>query len=313
METTQDVIVIGGGPAGLTAAAYGARAGLKVLLLEEMSYGGQGLLIESLENYPGLGEAADTFAFFAAMEAQARRFGAVLLTARAKSLERTGETYGVTTDRGDFTAPAVILAMGARHRHLDVPGEEALAGKGVSYCASCDGPFFKGRPILAVGGGDSACAEALCLTKFSQKILMIHRKPRFRAQKSLSDQVLAHPAITVRFSTEVREILGTDKVRGVRLWDNRMERETTEDLEGVFIFAGILPQTELVKPLGVETDKGGFVRTTPGMAASLPGLFAAGDLRASPFRQVVTACADGAVAAHSAAEYLEALRGLAYS
>jgi len=309
MKSEYDLVVVGGGAAGLSAAQYGARANLSTLVVEEMAPGGQALLIDGLENYPGLVGPVSGYVFAEAMRSQAESFGAEFLTASASSLAREPDgRFRLETSEGPVSALALILATGAKHRHLGVPGEEAFAGKGVSYCATCDGPFFKGKRMLVVGGGDAACDEAMFLSKLSDRILMVHRKDRFRAQKALAERVLANPRIEVRFSTTVAEIRGDKKVSSVLLEGpgGRVE----EAVEAVFVFVGSIPQAALVPE--AARDESGSLLTDERMATSLPGIFAAGDLRATPFRQLVTSCADGAVAAHSAAQYIDELRGKAY-
>ena len=310
MEQNYDVIIIGGGPAGLSAAQYAGRANLKVLLVEEMALGGQGLVIEALENYPGFPEAIGGFEFAQKMEKQARQFGADILTTSVRSLKKEGNLFKLTTGKGDLTAPAVILATGAKHRMLDIPGEETFAGRGVSYCATCDGPFFRNQRILVVGGGDAACDEAMFLSKLSDQIVMVHRRDRFRAQKALGERVLANPKIDVRFNTTAEEILGGDKVKEVILKNTETGETVTEPFAAVFIFVGSLPQTGLVPDL--PKDDGGYIITNQKMETSEPGLYAVGDLRATPSRQVVVAAGEGAIAAHCASQYIDEINDEAY-
>jgi len=306
----RDLVVVGAGAAGLAAAQYGARAGLDVLVLEEMASGGQALVIDNLENYPALSEPVSGFEFTRRMEEQATRFGAELMNVTVSKVRRDGPVFTIETDREPFTALAVILATGAKHRKLGAPGEAELAGRGVSYCATCDGPFFKGKRMLVVGGGDAACDEAMYLANLASSVLMVHRRDRFRAQKALADRTLANPKIEVRFSTEVRRIVGEAKVSGARLVDTAAGREYDEALEAAFIFVGSIPQTAAVP--GVRLDEAGYVVTDQRMETSIPGLFAAGDVRSTPFRQLVVAAGEGAVAAHAAGQYIEAAAGRAY-
>jgi len=310
MDQNYDVIIIGGGPAGLSAAQYAGRANLKVLLIEEMALGGQGLVIESLENYPGFPEGVGGFDFAQKMEAQARQFGAEILNTSVRSFTKNGNTFKVITGKGDLTATAIILATGAKHRTLDVPGEAEFSGRGVSYCATCDGPFFKNQKILVVGGGDAACDEAMFLSKLTDQVVMIHRRDRFRAQKALGERVLANPRIDVRFNTTALEIKGDQKVKEVVLQNTETGETTTEDFGAVFIFVGSLPQTGLVPDL--EKDEAGYLVTNQRMETSVPGLYVVGDLRATPFRQVVVAAGEGAVAAHCAAQYIDEVNDEAY-
>ncbi|HEY9054206.1 MAG TPA: thioredoxin-disulfide reductase [Rectinemataceae bacterium] len=310
MSRKNELIIVGAGAAGLSAAQYGARANLDTLVLEEMAPGGQALLIDRLENYPGVLEPISGYDFAEIMRAQAERFGARFETASVQSIAKEGEDFLLVTSEGDMRAEAVILATGAKHRHLGIPGEERLSGRGVSYCATCDGPFFKGKRILVVGGGDAACDEAMYLAKLSDKVTMIHRKERFRAQKALAERVLANPSIEVIFDTVAEEIGGQDKVEFVRLKNLKTAEEETRGFDAVFVFIGSDPNTSML-PSSV-LDETRSVLTDSRMATAIPGLFAAGDVRASFFRQVVTSCADGAIAAHAVSQYLDEKRGAAY-
>jgi thioredoxin reductase (NADPH) len=311
MTAQRDLIVVGGGAAGLAAAQYGARAGLDVLVLEQLACGGQALIIDSIENYPGFSEPVSGFDLSQRMEQQAARFGAEIVNSTVSSIRRDGDAFTVETDRGPFAALAVVLATGAKHRLLGAPGERELAGRGVSYCATCDGPFFKGKRMLVVGGGDAACDEAMYLANLASSVLMVHRRGQFRAQKALADRTIANPKIEVRFHSEVRRILGDAKVSGARLVDNTSGREYDETVDAVFVFVGSIPQTAAVAD--VRLDEAGYVVTDQRMETSIPGLFAAGDVRSTPFRQLVVAAAEGAVAAHAAGQRIEALKGRAYA
>jgi thioredoxin reductase (NADPH) len=310
MESEFDIAVVGGGAAGLAAAQYGARAALKTLLIEEMAPGGQALLIDGLENYPALVGPVSGYDFSEAMRIQAENFGAVSLTATVASIAKQGGIFVLDTSEGPIRATAVILATGAKHRHLDVSGEERLSGRGVSYCATCDGPFFRGKRMVVVGGGDAACDEAMYLAKLADKVVMVHRKDRFRAQRSLAERVLHNPNIEVRFNTVVTEIRGEKKVESV-MFRQEGRGEYEEPAAAVFVFVGSIPQSGLVSD--VRKDEAGSLITDERMQTSVPGLFAAGDVRVTPFRQLVTAAADGAVAAHSAAQYIDEVRGEAYA
>ncbi|MDR1142980.1 MAG: FAD-dependent oxidoreductase [Spirochaetaceae bacterium] len=324
-----DLLVLGAGPAGLTAAQYGARASLKTLVLEQMAPGGQALNIDVLENYPGNVGHGDTpprsgFDFCEDLHKQAKAFGARFIMEGAVSVARAAEEGSSAAEEGSsapyFTAvlqggkvlrvPAVILATGAEHRRLAVPGEAEFSGRGVSYCATCDGPFFKGRRILVVGGGDAACDEAQYLSRLTDTVILIHRKSMFRAQKALAERTLANPHITVSFNTRLLEIRGETRVMSVVLEGPGGSRE--EPMDAVFIFAGSIPQTAPVKGLGLHFDETGSVITNQNMETAVPGFFAAGDVRSGPFRQVVVAAGEGAVAAHGAAAYIDSLRGVGY-
>jgi len=306
-----DLVVLGAGAAGLGAAQYGARANLKTLVVEEMAPGGQALLIDKLENYPGLPEPVDGYTWSETMRAQADEFGAAFMSSSVSAVRKEGERFIVETGDGPVEAKAVIVATGAKHRHLGVKGEEEFAGRGVSYCATCDGPFFKGKRMVVVGGGDSACDEAMFLSKLADKVIMVHRKDRFRAQKSVAARVLANPKIEVRFETVVEEIKGARAVEAVALRNLKTGETLDEPAQAVFVFVGSIPQTDAL-PDGIGKDDSGSILTDDRMETNLPGLFAAGDVRATPFRQVVTAVSDGAVAAHCAAQYIDEIEGKAY-
>jgi thioredoxin reductase (NADPH) len=319
---TADLIIIGAGPAGLTAAQYGSRANLKTLIVEQLAPGGQALLISELENYPGYssrGEGAPSgFDFAQDLQKQAEQFGASFEYDAVNSLKKEGGSFILDTEGGKtLVSPAVILATGSKPRLLEVPGEKEFFGRGVSYCATCDGPFFRGKKVFVIGGGDAACGEALYLSRLASKIVLVHRRDRFRAQASIAEQVLKNPVIEVRFNTVLLEIRGKDpkRVNSVVLGKAAGGDSYEEETDAVFIFAGTIPQTGLLKVNGLPGlafDESGYVITDQNMAAGLPGLFAAGDIRAGAFRQVVTACGDGALAAHSAARYIDELKGSAY-
>lgn len=298
MKDSYDVIVVGAGPAGMSAAGYAARAGYDVLLLDAAAPGGQLMFIDQIENYPGF-ESISGFALAEKMESQASAFGVEIEYGEVTSLRKSDDGFTVSTSDGDVRARAVILAMGARHRHLDVPGEEEYSGRGVSYCATCDGPFFKGRRVVVVGGGDTALTDAVYLSRLCSSVKLVHRRNEFRAQKAIQDKMKACANIQTVTPHTIKEILGDgEKVTGVMLDDG-----STIETDGIFIFTGIVPNSQIVKGL-VELDDAGFVMTDAMMRTSLEGMYAVGDLRTTPFRQVITAAGDGAVAAHMADEYL---------
>jgi len=312
MTTDRDLIIIGAGGAGLSAAQYGARGNLRTLVLEEVASGGQALLIDGLENYPGFPEPINGYDFTQKMEEQARKFGAEFENASVTSIAKDGHLFRLETDKGTLTAPTVILATGAVHKSLGVPGEAELAGHGVSYCATCDGPFFKAKRMLVVGGGDAACDEAMYLAHLASGVLMIHRRDKFRAQKSLASRVLANPKIEVRFNTELRKIEGDKLVSRAKLFNNVSRKECEEQVAAVFIFIGSDPKSALASSLGVPLDEVGYVKTNERMETVVPGLYAAGDVRATPFRQLVVAASEGAIAAHAAGQYIDELKGEKY-
>jgi thioredoxin reductase (NADPH) len=305
-----DLIVVGAGPAGLTAAQYGARSNLRTLVVEELVPGGQVLNIDKLENYPGIAAGKPGWEFAEDLRAQAENFGAVFLTGSVTALIKEGDVFRAALESGEtLTAQAVIAASGTKRRALGIPGEKEFYGRGVSYCAVCDGPFFKGKKIFVAGGGDAACDEAQYLSHLSPHIVLVHRRERFRAQKALAERVLKNPNIETRFNTRVVEIKGGPRLESLVLeeaaGDGGAARRYEEDAQALFIFAGSVPQASFLDALAVERDAAGYVAAAPDMASTLPGLFVAGDLRAGTFRQVVTAAGDGAAAAHSAASYLD--------
>jgi len=320
METNlnADLIIIGAGPAGLTAAQYGARANLKVLVIEQFGPGGQALVIDVLENYPGnvqrldeagnvICEARSGYEFSMDLHRQAESFGASFLSASVISLKKENNSFlAELSDGGTCTASAVIIATGAKPRLLNIPGEKEFTGRGVSYCATCDGPFYRGKKIFVVGGGDAACDEARYLSRLSKQVTLVHRRDSFRAQKALAQRTLDNPNIQVRLNTVIKEIKGEKKVSLVVLSDVKSGEVYEEEADAVFIFVGTVPQSSLVGgSLKAELDESGYIITDPKMATNIAGLFAAGDIRSGAFRQVVTAAADGAVAAHNAAEYID--------
>jgi thioredoxin reductase (NADPH) len=319
VESDIDLLIIGAGPAGLTAAQYGARANLKTLVLERLAPGGQALSIDILENYPGNVERKDAAGNLLAgprtgyelvqdMYSQAEAFGASFLCEEVSELKKEGTMFTAVLANGETRrAPAVIIATGAKHRLLGIPGEKEFSGRGVSYCATCDGAFFKGKKIIAAGGGDAACDGAQYLSRLSGQLILVHRRDRFRAQPALADRVMRNKNIEVRFNTVIKEIRGDKKVSSAVLECEGKSYEETAD--AVFIFAGMLPQSWLVSGesggLKAELDENGCIVSDQKMATSVPGLFVAGDVRSGSFRQVIVAAGEGAVAAHSAAEYLE--------
>ena len=303
METKQyDYIIIGAGPAGLSSAQYAARGGLKTIVLEGMGAGGQVVQIPDLENYPGVFPAVNGYDFIETMKKQAESFGAQIQQVQVSSIDKKGKDFVITTKDTIYSAPALCIATGAIHKNLGVPGEKEFTGRGVSYCAVCDGPFFRNKKIFVVGGGDSACSEAIYLSSISSDVSIIHRRDSFRAQKTIVDKMLA-AGVKPIYNSVVKSINGTTKVESLTLENTKTGEQTTVDCNVVFIFAGMSPQTELVDML--RKDETGYIITDEKMQTSIPGLFAAGDVRAKPFRQIVTATSDGAIAANSAKEMLE--------
>lgn len=300
METEKfDYIVIGAGPAGLASAQYAARGGLKTLVLDMAGAGGQVLQINELENYPGVYPVVNGAEFMENMKVQAEAFGARIEMQNVSSIDKKGDVFSVATKKVVYEAPYVCIATGAIHRDLGVPGEESLKGRGVSYCAVCDGPFFRNKKIFVIGGGDSACSEAIYLSTLSKDVTIVHRRDSFRAQKAVVDKMLAAGVKPV-YDSVVKSINGTNKVESLTLQNVKTGEETVVETDAVFIFTGMLPQTELVDML--PKDQAGYIITNDEMETNVPGLFAAGDVRSKSFRQVVTAVSDGAIAAHKACE-----------
>lgn len=297
-----DILVIGAGPAGLSAASYAARAGYSVTAIDQLSPGGQLLLIDEIENYPGL-PLTKGYKLAEDMENQAVLFGAKVEYTALSAIRKEGEgRFIALTDSGEIEAKAVIIATGADHRHLGVKGEEENQGKGVSYCATCDGPFFKGKDVVVVGGGDTALTDAIYLSKIARSVTVVHRRNEFRAQKALQDRLSSCANIRTKLSCNVVEILSDGK----KVVGAKLDTGETLDADAVFVFVGIVPNSSLFSGF-VDLDKNGFIITNGRMETSLGGVFAAGDVRTTPFRQVATAAADGAIAAHSADEYISNL------
>lgn len=311
---TTDIAIIGAGAAGLSAAAYGARAGASVTVLEQMAPGGQLMIIDQIENYPGFDTGISGFELAGKFEAHANAFGARIEYAEVSGVQKEGDTFVITSSGGTLKARALILATGAAHRSLDVPGEKEYFGKGVSYCATCDGPLYRKKKILVVGGGDSAVQETLYLANLSDQVTIIHRRDRFRAQAQLVDRLSSNSNVRIVLSTTLQEIKGDGKhVSSAVLRDEKTMETREESFDAIFGFVGIIPQTQVALQLGLELDQTGYIKTDEQMKTSMPGVFAAGDVRNTPFRQVVTACADGAVAAHQAQEYIDSITGNSYT
>ena len=303
MEHIYDTIVIGGGPAGYTAALYATRAGLDTLVLEKLSAGGQMAQTTHIDNYPGAEEGTDGFALGQKMQQTAEHFGAKTELAEVLSVELAGPVKRVHTDARDFAAKTVILATGADHKHLGAAREEELVGRGVAYCAACDGMFYKGRTVAVVGGGNSAAADALLLSRICEKVVLIHRRDKLRATKVYHDPLMRAENVEFHWNSVVAGLLGEDRLTGVRLRDTVTGEETDLPLDGLFVSIGRSPATELFRDQ-LELDAAGYIVADESTRTSLPGVFAAGDVRTKALRQIVTAAADGAVAAHYAEEYL---------
>lgn len=297
-----DLIIIGSGPAGLSAAVYGKRAGLKLLVLEKnpMS-GGQVLNTYEVDNYLGM-PGINGFDMGMQFRQHADGLGVEFREAEVSAIEDKGDRKIIRTDQEELEAKAVILATGAVHAHLDVPGEEELSGMGVSYCATCDGAFFKGKIVAVVGGGDVALEDAIYLARTCEKVYLIHRRDELRGAAVLQEELKALPNVEILYSQVVEEILGEDAVEGLRIRNLKTDETSELSVAGVFIAVGIRPGTELVREL-TACDEGGYVLAGEDCATQIPGLYAAGDVRKKPVRQIVTAVSDGANAAIAAGVY----------
>ena len=297
-----DLIIIGSGPAGLSAAVYGKRAGLKLLVLEKAPMsGGQVLNTYEVDNYLGM-PGMNGFDMGMQFRGHADKLGVEFREAQASEILDKGSYKLVVTDAGELEAKTVILAAGAVHAHLGAPGEERLGGRGVSYCATCDGAFFRGRTVAVVGGGDVALEDAIYLARTCEKVYLIHRRDELRGAMVLQQELKELPNVEILYSHVVEEIEGEEAVESVRIRDIKTDGQKEISVAGVFIAVGIRPGTELVQGL-VECDEGGYVLAGEDCATSVPGLFVAGDVRRKPLRQIVTAVADGANAAMSAGNY----------
>ena len=298
-----DMIVVGGGPAGYTAALYAARAGLDVVVLEKLSAGGQMALTHTIDNYPGFPEGVDGFELGERMQQQAQRFGAKTVYAQVNKLDLKAEPKTVETSEGVFTGKTVVLATGAGPKELGLPEEKGLIGRGVAYCAACDGMFYRGKTVVVVGGGNSAAADALLLSRVAKKVILVHRRDTLRATKIYHEPLMKAKNVEFRWNSVVIEILHDQKVTAVRLRDTVSGQEAIVQTDGVFISIGRKPATELVGGQ-LELDGNGYVIAGEETETSIPGVYAVGDVRTKKLRQVVTAVADGAAAVHMAEEFL---------
>lgn len=301
----RDIIIIGGGSAGLASAVYTCRNQLDTVLFERGVLGGQISLTNEVENYPGFPDMVSGPDLTDRMRRQAEKFGLTIEIRSVEKLEKRDNLFHVHTDKGTETAKAVILATGASPRFLDCPGEKEYTGRGVSYCATCDGPFFRNQELVVVGGGDAAVEEAHFLTRFASKVTVVHRRDQFRATPILAERFLADPKGAVVWDSVVEEILGNEKgVTGVRLSNVKTGEKRDFACQGVFIFVGHIPNTELVRDL-VELDEHDLIKVDLQMRTGLPGLFACGDNRSQAMRQLACSCGDGVTAALAARKYLE--------
>jgi len=304
MPDLYDCLIIGAGPAGLSAAIYAGRARLSTVVFEKKQVGGQAALTWGLENYPGSVEDPTGPKITARMREQAEYFGASIKHEEVKSVDLSGKVKKVVTNKGTYEGKTVILAPGASHIRLGIPGEEKFTGKGVSYCATCDADFFTDLDVVVIGGGDSGLQEGLYLTKYCNSVTIVEMLPELRASKILQERAANNPKVKILTHTAVESIEGEDLVEKVVLKDTQTGERTELQVQGVFVFAGMKPDTELFKGL-VDMDEKGYIKTDEYMRTNVPGVFAAGDCRVKWLRQVVTAAADGAQAAVAAERYVD--------
>ncbi|HWR98816.1 MAG TPA: thioredoxin-disulfide reductase [Candidatus Methanoperedens sp.] len=302
MSTDYEIVIIGGGPAGLTAGIYAARARRRTVLLEKHGTGGQMALTWEVENYPGV-EKIGGYELGQIMERQARSFGLEIRSLDVTGVATAGGRHRLATGEGELTCRALVLATGARSNRLGVPGEAELTGRGVSYCATCDGAFYQGVPVAVIGGGDTALEEALFLTRFASRVFLVHRRAEFRGTRLLQERIAAEPKIEPVLEAVVEGIEGTQGVTGLALKNVKTGAASRLAVEGAFIFVGTSPNTEFLKGF-VPLDEHGFIPTTPHLETPVPGVFAAGDCRAKLLRQISVAVGEGALAATMADHYL---------
>lgn len=298
-----DMLIIGGGPGGYTAALYAARAGLKTLVLEKLSAGGQMALTHMIDNYPGFPDGIDGFELAEAMQQQAQRFGAQTEYAEVTKLDLRADPKVVETSEGTFYGRTVVIATGAGPRELGLPSEQQLVNRGVAYCAACDGMFYKGKTVVVVGGGNSAAADALLLSRIASKVIVVHRRDTLRATKVYHAPLMAAENVEFLWNSAVTEILADSKVHGLRIKNLVSGEEIEIAAEGLFVSVGRKPATGLVVGQ-LELDEAGYIIAGESTATSIPGVYAVGDVRTKQLRQVVTAVADGALAVHAAEEFL---------
>ncbi|MDR3071157.1 MAG: thioredoxin-disulfide reductase [Endomicrobium sp.] len=299
-----DVIVVGGGPAGLSASIYTSRAKLKTLLIERKCCGGQMAITDLIENYPGFSSAISGFDLAIKFNEQSKLFGTEIIYDEVASIE-DGSTKKIITMQSSYETKAIIIATGTNIRQMNIPGESNFIGRGVSFCATCDAPFYRDKNVIVIGGGDSAVQEAVYLSKFAKTVTIIHRRNKLRASKILQEKIALHPNISVIYNSILKEIYGKDLVEKVVITDIETNKNKDLKVDGVFVFIGLVPNT-LALP-NIKLDSIGYIMTDESMNTSVPGIFACGDIRKKQLRQIVTAVADGAQAAISAQHYIESL------
>lgn len=303
MEQIYDVLILGGGPAGYTAALYAARAGLRTLVLERMMPGGQMAQTNTIDNYPGFEAGIDGFTLGEKMKEGAQRFGAQTVFAQVKKLRLEGDVKELHTDKQVYYGRTVIIATGAVPRKLGLPGEGELTGRGVHYCATCDAMFYRGKTVVLVGGGNSAAADALTLARVAKKVILVHRRDTLRASKVYHAQLEEMANLELRWNSAITALHGQSHLEKVTVQDVTTGEETDIPCDGLFVSIGRMPATELLTGK-VQLDENGYILAGEDTETNIPGVFAAGDVRKKPLRQIVTAAADGAVAAEKSAEYI---------
>ena len=302
MQHIYDMVILGGGPGGYTAALYAARAGLDALLVERLSVGGQMTLTGDIDNYPGFPEGVDGFELGMRMQQQAERFGARTEYAQVTGLDLKAEPKVVTTDSGTLYARTVVVALGAGPRKLELPNEERLTGRGVHFCAHCDGAFYRDKVVALVGGGDSAAAEALHLARLAKKVILIHRRDTLRATKLYHQQLLNLPNLEIRWNSAVTALSGEERLSGIQVRNLLSGSQEELQVDALFVSIGRKPATYLLE--GQLTLDRGYIPADESTETEIPGVYAVGDIRTKHLRQVITAAADGANAVHAAVEYL---------
>ncbi len=306
-DKVYDVLILGGGAAGMTAGIYASRSRLSVVMIEKGYPGGQVMMCETIENFPGFPNGTNGFELASGMKEQAEKFGTEIKLTEIEKVELNGpEKVAYTSEGETIRGKSAILCLGAHHRRLMVPGEADFLGKGVSYCAVCDGALFAGKKLAVVGGGDTAVGDAVYLTRFASEVHIVHRRDAFRAQKILQERALEHPKIKVHWDSVVERVSGTDLVESVTLKTVKTEETKVVDVDAVFVLVGLTPNTGMLQGQ-VEMDSDGYIFTDENMQTSVPGVFAAGDARHKLLRQIVTACSDGAIAAAAAERFIEGL------
>jgi thioredoxin reductase (NADPH) len=310
-----DVIIIGGGPAGLTAGLYTSRAMLKTLVIESFMVPGQAVIADRIENYPGFPEGVNGFDLVDKFKKQAEKFGVEFTAGNIIKINECqkdgGKGWEVKLENKSVTSLSLIAASGARYKELGVPGEAALRGRGVSYCATCDGALYRDKNIAVLGGGNSALEEALFLTRFGRKVTLIHRRDMLRAAKILQERVFANQKIEIVWDSVVTEIEGKDRVESLKVRNLKTNEENNIPCDGVFVSIGYIPNTDFIKDI-VKLDDKGYIVTDDDMNTAKEGIFACGDCRKKLLRQVITACGDGATAAFASQQYVEDVKGIAY-